>query len=270
MVRIYVPVNFSEYSVNAINYAMTLAQKLEVDITLLHCSHAYHDDDSEKLDDTQIRNHFDVLLKKYQPQLTSNVRMHTRHVKGYPEDVLVELSVSDDPDVIVMGTRSKGETIKELLGSVTSDVIKNAKVPVLAVPAESTIDLNKISHVLFVTDFGEQDYRSLHKLIKLVTPFNTVIHAVHFATNMPDRWDKKRLEEMRLYCAETYRKYKMEFEFITGDDFIDSLDDYIKSKETDLIAMTRRKRNMISKIFHPSITRKILFHTDVPLLVFHE
>ncbi|MCU4162549.1 universal stress protein [Carboxylicivirga caseinilyticus] len=270
MVRIYVPVNFSEYSVNAIDYAMTLAQKLDVDITLLHCKHAYNEDTENVLNDQQVKENFQELLQKYKNQFSENLKVHTRHVNGYPEDVLVDLSEKEEPDVIVMGTRSKGETIKELLGSVTSDVIKNAKVPVLAVPAESSIDLNRISHILFVTDFGDQDYRSIHKLIKLVTPFETLIHAVHFATSDPDRWDKKRLEEMRLYCAETYRKYKMEFEFITGDDFIASLDDYIGRNSIDLIAMTRRKRNMISKIFHPSITRKILFHTDVPLLVFHE
>nr|WP_321453945.1 universal stress protein [uncultured Carboxylicivirga sp.] len=269
MVKIYVPVNFSEYSINAINYAMTLAQKLNVDITLLHCTHSFQDDESVP-DDNQIKKNFEDLLGKYQEQTSDNISIHTRKINGYPEDVLVDLSIDEDPDVIVMGTRSKGETIKELLGSVTSDVIKNARVPVLAVPAQSTINLDKISHVLFVTDFGEQDYRSLHKLIKLVTPFETVIHAVHFAASEPDRWDKKRLEEMRLYCSETYRKYQIEFEFITGDDFINSLDEYIQSTKTDLIAMTRRRRNMISKIFHPSITRKILFHTDIPLLVFHE
>lgn len=270
MVRIYVPVNFSEYSVNAINYALTLGQKLDVDITLLHCSYSVREQPSDVLGESEIREQFAMLLKQFGHNLKDNIRLHTRHIKGYPEDVLVDLSIREEPDVIVMGTRSKGETIKELLGSVTSDVVKNAKVPVLAVPAESSINLEKISHILFVTDFGEQDYRSLHKLIKLLTPFDTEIHAVHFATAEPDRWDKKRLEEMRLYCSETYRKYQISFELITGEDFIASLDQYIMNNNIDLIAMTRRKRNMISKIFHPGITRKILFHTDVPLLVFHE
>lgn len=270
MIRIYVPVNFSDYSINAINYALTLSQKLDVDITLLYCSYCVQEIPSEVLSEDEIRHHFEELLKQFGNNLPTNIRLHTRHIKGYPEDILVDLSIREDPDVIVMGTRSKGETIKELLGSVTSDVIKNAKVPVLAVPAESTIDPDKISNILFVTDFGEQDYRSLHKLIKLITPFETKIFASHFATSIPDRWDKKRLEEMRLYSYETYRKYNIDFEFITGEDFIASLDEYIKNKDINLIAMTRHKRNMISKIFHPSITRKILFHTDVPLLVFHE
>ncbi len=206
MVRIYVPVNFSEYSVNAIRYALALSKRLDVDITLLHCSYSVQEESAEVLTEDEIRNSFDILLKDFGSHLPENIRLHTRHIRGYPEDVIVDLSVKEEPDVIVMGTRSKGETIKELLGSVTSDVVKNAKVPGLAVPAESSIDPDQISNVLFVTDFGEQDYRSLHKLIKLITPFETKVCAVHFATSMPDRWDKKRLEEMRLYATETYRK----------------------------------------------------------------
>ncbi len=272
MVRICVPVNFSEYSVNAVMYAIALGRKVAAEITLVHCSYPLSDESSDLKSDDEINQEFKNLEQKLRENLPegNQVQFKTKILVGYPEDVLVELSKNEEPDAIVMGTSSKGETIKELLGSVTSDVLKNAKVPVLAIPKTSSVNVDKRSDILFVTDFTDKDYRSLHKLIRLITPFETLIHVVHFATSAPDQWDKKRLEAMSLYCRETYRRYTMNFEFITGDEFISSLDDYIEANEIDMIAMTRRKRNMISQIFHPSITRKILFHTDVPLLVFHE
>ena len=185
-------------------------------------------------------------------------------------DILVEISNQELPNVIVMGTKSKGETIKELLGSVTSDVINHAVVPVLAVPAESSINLKEINRILFVTDFGETDYRSIHKLMTLIEPFETKVYVTQFASGAPDKWDKDKLVQMRIYCEETYRNYHLEFDYISGDDFLNSLDEFISTKGINLIAMTKHKRNMISKFFHPSITRKVLFHTDIPLLVFHE
>ncbi len=272
MVRIFVPVNFSDYSLNAVNYAINLGQKIPSVITLISCQPPL-DDTSEKPGKISEKALAD-LKKKVDATLTTeqkeNITIATRLVAGYPEDVLIDISSKEEPDAIVMGTCSKGDTIKELLGSVTSDVIKNAKVPVLAVPSTSTVDTNRISNILFVSDFGDSDYRSLHKLIRLITPFQTQIFAVHFKASMPDKWDKKRLEEMRLYCYQTYRNYLINFSFITGEDFIKELDDFISTNGIDLIAMTRHKRNMISKLLHPSITRKILFHTDIPLLVFHE
>jgi len=274
MVRIFVPVNFSDYTINAVNYALKLGQKIPSVISLISCREPLSDSDEGRVDSKDYEEQLRLFKEDVAARLSTvqkeNINLLTRIETGYPEDVLVEISVKEEPDVIVMGTRSKGETIKELLGSVTSDVIKNATVPVLAVPAESSVDVEKISHVLFVTDFSDTDYRSFHKLIRLIAPFQTKIFAVHFRAVEPDKWDKNRLEEMRLYCYQTYRNYDVEFNFITGDDFIDSLDSFIAENNIDLIAMTRRKRNMISKILHPSITRKILFHTDIPLLVFHE
>ncbi|MCT4590203.1 MAG: universal stress protein [Carboxylicivirga sp.] len=271
MVRLFVPINFSEHSINAAYYALKLGQKIPTVLTLVNCqaplgdTNSYQDNKQDALNDFK-----DKLESEFNTQQKKNITLLTRQEEGYPEDVLISMSVKEEPDAIVMGTRSKGETIKELLGSVTSDVVKNANVPVLAVPANCMVDTERISNILFVTDFSDCDYRSIHKLIRLITPFQTKIFAVRFKASHPDKWDKKRQEEMRYYCRQTYRNYSIDFSFITGDDFISELDLFIKSNNIDLIAMTRHKRNMISKILHPSITRKILFHTDIPLLVFHE
>ncbi|WP_430816967.1 universal stress protein [Carboxylicivirga sp. RSCT41] len=270
MVRLFVPINYSDYSVNALNYAIKLGQKIPSTITLVTCKDPVTDKRDNGLKETKLDELKASVESGFTAQQKQNINLLTRSETGYPEDILVDISIKEEPDAIIMGTRSKGETIKELLGSITSDVIKNAKVPVLAVPADSTVDIDRLSNILFVTDFGDSDYRSLHKLIRLITPFQTQIFATHFKASQPDKWDKKRLEEMRLYCKQTYRNYNICFDFITGEDFISDLDAFIESSKIDLIAMTRHKRNMISKLLHPSITRKMLFHTDIPLLVFHE
>ncbi|TRX71731.1 universal stress protein [Carboxylicivirga sp. M1479] len=272
MVRIFVPINFSDYSINALRYAINLGKKVPSSITLLSCCDVLQEKDQESdlaKTENRLKEFVASTIQKY-TSASDSINFIYRVECGYPEDVIVEIGNIDDPDVIIMGTLSKGETIKELLGSVTSDVIKNAKVPVLAVPAASQVDTEKISHVLFVTDFGERDYRSLHKLIRLITPFQTKIFATHFKASQPDKWDKKRMEEMRLYCAQTYRNYHINFDIISGEDFVSDLDAFIELNSIDLIAMTRHKRTMISNFLHPSITRKMLFHTDIPLLVFHE
>lgn len=269
MVQILVPIDFSKAAMHALDYALNLGVKLPSDICLFHCLSEIVDDSNEVLPKEKVEEALQKIKSDIQNKYKSQ-KVSLRIEMGYPEDVLVEISIEEEPDVIVMGTKSKGETIKELLGSVTSDVIKNARVPVLAVPDKSSVNLNRINRILFVSDFSESDYRSLHKLVRLVSPFETQIHGVHFTTALPDKWDRKRIEQMRLYCEKTYRNHSMLFEFITDPDFIHSLDVYIENKGIDMIAMTRHKRNMISNIFHSSITRKLLFHTEVPLLVFHE
>ena len=154
------------------------------------------------------------------------------------------------------------------MGSVTSDIVRKAHVPVLTIPAESNIDLNRISNILFVTDFSEADYKSLHKLILLTAPFKTVIHCVKVNTTSPDKWDERKMNEFRIYSSNTYRNHTIKTKILYSENFIEAVDKLIIENRIDIIAMTRKKRNIISSLFHPGITRKVLFHTNIPLLVF--
>ena len=41
----------------------------------------------------------------------------------------------------------------------------------------------------------------------------------------------------------------------------------IKDNQIDIIALTSYKRNIFARLFNPSIARKMIFHSDTPLLV---
>jgi nucleotide-binding universal stress UspA family protein len=285
MIKILVPITFTDYSVNALTYALTLAGKFPSKVTLLHCFSEYEDieegadrtvegsEESVRKHEEDARDRFVDLCQTTINKMSSlqgeNIELQNRFEFGYPEDIIPAVCKEMAPDVVIMGTKSKGETIKELLGSITSDVMRRADCPVLAVPASSSVDLEKMSKVLFITDFGESDYISMHKLVRLITPFNTLIHAVRFVHTQPGNGDLQKMNQFRDYCESTYRNYQLKFSYEQSDQFMPSLEEYVTQNGVDLIAMPRRKRNMIAKIFHPEITRKILFHTDVPLLVFH-
>jgi len=286
MIKILVPVTFAEYSLNALTYALTLAGKFPSVVTILHSFSEYEDIEEEPGGEKPNQEKQDVrereqvardklagLCQSTINKMTSiqdkNIELQNRFEFGYPEDVITNVCAEMNPDVVVMGTQSKGETIKELLGSITSDVMKKVNVPVLAVPASSGIDLEKLSKVLFITDFSEKDYVSMHKLVRLISPFHTFIHAVKFVYHRPDENEIQKKDEFRDYCQNTYRNHQLEFAYQQSDQFIPALEKYVGENNIDLIAMTRRKRNMIAQLFSPEITRKILFHTDIPLLVFH-
>lgn len=43
----------------------------------------------------------------------------------------------------------------------------------------------------------------------------------------------------------------------------------IKSNHIDIITLTSYKRNIFSRLFNPGIARKMIFHSDTPLLVIY-
>ncbi len=286
MIRILVPVDFSDYAFNALKYALKLGEEMPSEIMLTHCFPEVFDEKDIEVPEGTLdigkiiqqkreseRKAIEEIIEKtkagFNENQRKNISLKLYFEIGYAEDILLNLSSELSPDVIVMGTKSKGETIKELLGSVTSDVVRKAPVPVLTIPSESNINLNRINNILFITDFSGTDYKSLHKLILLITPFKTLIHCIKVNTSTPDKWDKDKMNKFGGYCATTYRNHSIKTGILYGENFINTLDKFIKDNSIDIIAMTRRKRNIISSLFHPSISRKILFHTNIPLLVFN-
>ncbi|WP_132431963.1 universal stress protein [Natronoflexus pectinivorans] len=290
MIKILVPVNFSEYSLNALTFALTLAEKFPAGIFILHCFSEYVSLEEEPLVEKETQEFYDAkasiekrdeesreklkeltgnIVNSMNSLQNKNIQLEYRFEYGYPEDVIPRISNKESFDVIIMGTKSKGETIKETLGSITSDVVQKVTAPVLAVPSHSTIDLTQLGKVLFLIELNDRDYISLHRLIRLISPFHTEISAVYHSTGKADKNVIRKMEQLRTYCDCTYRNYNINFDIITGKNYLKTLEEYLTENPTHLIAMTRRKRTLLRKVFSPSVTRKMLFNTDIPLLIFH-
>ncbi len=52
-------------------------------------------------------------------------------------------------------------------------------------------------------------------------------------------------------------------------DLIASLESFVQNNEVDLLAMSTRKRSPFEKLFSPSQTKRMVYHTHFPLLAFH-
>ena len=61
---------------------------------------------------------------------------------------------------------------------------------------------------------------------------------------------------------------KMKF-FLDGEDILSAYDKFIHDNNIDVVSMTTHRRNLFSRLFNPSMARKMVFHTDTPMLVFH-
>lgn len=286
MIKFLVPVIFTDYSLHAVHYALTLAGKFPAEVTLLHCFGDYLPREAEEEGERSDNKHLENLenqeqaarlrLEQFREENSAHLRagqqlsLQCRFEYGYPEDLIPKISTKERFDVVVMGTKTKGETIKETLGSISGDVIRKSTVPVLAVPAQAAAHPESLSRILFLLERNDRDYLSLHHLIRLVSAFPTEIYAVLYCKTRADKNDIRRMDQLRSYCDSTYHHVKINFDIITGRNYIESLESYLAENPADLLAMTRQKRKSLSKLFSPSITRQLLFRTDQPLLVFQK
>lgn len=137
--KILSPIDESENSKRAFNYALYLSKNLKGEITILNVADApptvYVQ--SQKVLDELLEKYskarekvFDVYRKLAQKE---GVEIKTKVIFGDPGQEIVKFSLKGEFDMIVIGNRGMGHLKEMVMGSVSSTVMRNAKCPVLLV-----------------------------------------------------------------------------------------------------------------------------------------
>jgi len=145
---ILVPVDFSESSNSALDYALSLAESLHASIVLLHVVDGIY---AEGFLDTptkqSVRTEAHRLAREKLDRVAeakSNrvvpIRRVVRH--GVPGYEILRFAESIGVDLIVLGSQRRHPLSRLIFGSVTRDVVDKAPCPVVVVPALGRYDRN--------------------------------------------------------------------------------------------------------------------------------
>jgi nucleotide-binding universal stress UspA family protein len=126
-------VDGSAHAMKALNYALSLAEKLGSKMTLLNVQetrlHKASPDVAMELGGRVLIESLGAVEKR---KLTAERRLEF----GVPSDVIVDVAERGNHDLIVLGSRGLGAVKRFLLGSVSDDISYKAKCSVLIVPAK--------------------------------------------------------------------------------------------------------------------------------------
>jgi len=135
--RLLVPVDGSEYSMNAAQCALELAKGMGAEIILLHCHRPF----PVMLGEPFLQKAIDHRLDKSQKLLVPYKELFNKHgiqftdriLDGPPRDIISEVAGIEKCDMIVMGSRGRTDLEGLFLGSATHKVLHTAPCPVLVV-----------------------------------------------------------------------------------------------------------------------------------------
>ncbi len=285
---ILVPVDFSPVAEKAVLLAFNIATHLNTQLVIMHSyispvrfSIPYGDifpyDTSimeqtkyaEEEANNQFKNFISVLVRTKGIDKWESVKPEYIVKPGYAEEDILAYAKEHNPRLIVIG-RGGDKSWPGTVGSVTADIMFNAPVPVLVVPKEmENKSIEDFKEILYATNFDEKDFTAVDKLMKIMQPYDVKVTCSH--VGQPDKygWDLARLEGMKDILNKRYSEKKFECKLILGKDIAETLEGYLENENIDVLALTTHKRNMISRLFNPSLARNMVFHTHVPLLVFH-
>ena len=137
---ILVPIDFSTCSERALDYAFTLAEKLDATVNLVTAVGAEHAALGPTLSgpavDTVRRNNVAGLAKLVDGRSALTKVGKLEVVFGDPRDVILRTANELGADMIVMGTHGRRGIPRLVLGSVAEEVVRRATCPVVTVRQE--------------------------------------------------------------------------------------------------------------------------------------
>lgn len=288
--KILIPVDFSGYSMKACEFGFNLAKTYKTEVVLLHVyftpvyvsSLPYGDVFNYQINDEQT---IKTILQKVHSDLNAlsdNIKAKVANgefpdVKftcvlreGIPEEEILRYNKEQSARIIIMGTRGKNQKDIDLIGSVTAEVIDRSRTTVLAIPENTPFkQFDEVKRLAFITNFDQRDLIAFDSFINIWKPFHFSVSLIYLTDikEAKDTWNEIKLAGIKAYFQKQYPELKIEYDVVMNDDILKNLEQYIQTSKIDIITLTSYKRNIFARLFNPGIARKMLFHSDTPLLV---
>lgn len=288
---IVVPVDFSDYSLLAARFAFPLAQSHGAKITLLHSfvlpsrtdnlslspdTLAYEPVDMEldmTLEETaksQMENFTARLREFIKKGVIPPVKFDVEILEGLPETVINDYARDHEPLLIVMGTRGANKKDRELVGSITAEVLDTCRYPVFTVPENSNTNLlaEGQKDVVVFCNLDNDDIMALNTLFRIFPEGKFHVTLYHIAT----RKDKlnlfttdSALKKLEQYCQTKFKGYTFSSRELQPKESKDLLKDKAFLNAC-FIVVPNKRRYALARLFNPSMAHRLVFHTDIPML----
>ncbi len=264
--KILVPTDFSDNANNALEFAKKIARKEKSKITLFFAFYAVYDFASQA---TEIIGQIEQDAKRELKKAVDEGRKEGldfdyRIVQGSVATAITSIAYREDYDLIVMGTQGASGIKKALIGSNTGHVIKESKVPVLAIP--SGTDWSKENKISVALELHKEDEKYFNKLFELTQHMELPYEFFHIKTEI--NFEKEiEFKGLEVYLKEKNPDLKIKFTLIDSSDVTEGISQYLENNPNSILVMFYKNKSFFEYLFNKSNSLEMAFHTHVPLLV---
>ncbi|MFD1143079.1 universal stress protein [Larkinella insperata] len=283
MKNILVPTDFTGTSELALAWAKFLAKHYsqggqETMITLAHVTQPYIPDSTlptgevgvgmmavQEMEDVGELNLQEIADQLEREGFKTRIESRVGSIDSEIVDVADELK----PDLIVMGRSHIDSFFDWLAGSSAADVAMTAHCPVLVVP---TLDHSqsvpvRLQNIAYATQLEFDENHILRPVVQLARTFQSNLRLVKIkAVNQPN------VREDSQYWAQIESEFgqgRLVEDTVDADNVVEGLTKYTQTNQVDLLVMATRERDFLSKLLNPSLTKRMVLNSDVPVLVYH-
>lgn len=264
-----IPVDFSDVSYTAAQYAVDMAAHLHAKLVIFYHSYAHRPsdgyDEHTEYQKTTLKHLEKMAAKLHLPAAFSSGQFvylaDDKPVRSGVEAIVEQYAVS----LIVMGIAGLSDIENTLIGRNTMAVAESGAAPLLIVPRNHVF--KPINKVVYATDLKNVEYITpAASIIRLASQLGAETHIVHVDPATQGQTPEKMLGKQEVLTQ--LAPLNPVFEVVSEPkDKASGILDYVKKHDIDLILMASRNYGFFERIFHNSLSKKLLNLADVPVVL---
>ncbi len=255
-----VPIDFTETTINALNYAVEIANRSEKNICLLHIVAQGTKESARKKAESKLK---EIAEKKSK---SSGTNISYIIEEGSIFNVISNTANEISADLIVMGVHGK-KGLQHILGSNAFKVIKGSKVPVMVVKKD--YPKHGIKNVVLPLSIEHESTKKVFVAIDFARYFNSSVHIVSFLHSKGTvfKIEKEALmKNVSSHIENAGINVESKIINIGKSNTDDSFVEYAKKINSDLIIVVAKKSGKLSEILGQNFAEQIISKTDIPIL----
>ncbi|MGB3466318.1 MAG: universal stress protein [Cyclobacteriaceae bacterium] len=267
MKNILLLTDFSDNAKSAIYYALSLFKDSDAHFIMLHGMYLKYSKANAPALPTDVRTEFAKasfaeLMEAINKDFPGNdfdikTEIWCGEVLGITSTLVAERQV----DLIIMGARGISGFADVLMGHNTITVMEQVHCAVLAVPAD--YQYKDVEKIVLAMDQGEGPSDAVMKpMLTIAEKFDAQVLVLHVSkeesTGKEVNYDRVNncLKKVRSHCMTIY-----------DEDVEAGLGSFVRDEKVEMLAMIKQKLNFFERVFHRSLSNKMVLKTDVPILV---
>jgi nucleotide-binding universal stress UspA family protein len=273
MKKILLPCDFSRTAEEAFRFAVKIADKNESEIHILYViDSSFSNNSASELSHVASSN--GVFMQQIEQQLNEKfVALKAKHKADHISTFFtIELGLlpqniekyikEKQIDLVTMGTNGASGLKELFVGSNTEKIIRNARVPVVAVPLGSNTDT--ISDIIFPVDPADDPSNYLKELRFIQNLFHAKLQLLWVNTPNIFKSDGEALDDLREF-AEEYQLYNYKFNIRSDHTEQDGILRFASEINATLIFMPTHSRKGLAHWLTGSITENVVNHVQCPV-----
>ncbi len=264
MKKIIYTTDYSQNSVAALRYAVTLGEMMETDVIVLHIYDPAEQDKethARKIHQERLTQFCkDHLGEQFSSSLVSVAAVKGNNAPRAILDFVRDLEVS----MIVMGACGTS-TLKEMfIGSTTKEMTAISPFPVVAVPANHKPF--EVKEIMFPSTLEVKDIKNIQELIRILSPLKPEIHVVH-VTHKEQEEAEQVLTDFRKKAQDRLHYANLDYRLIHSQQVYEAIKQEIEDSKPDMVVVRDYPdKNEVNRLIIRDKLKWIQSCTSAPIL----